>query len=324
MVVGRDHDHPFARGELADEAQHRLDLDEVEVRGRFVGEHQRRIERDRARDGDALLLAAAQVARPVRHAVLQADLGEQLGGAFLRPAPGGPGRAQRHHHVLQRGQARNEVERLEHDADGVAAVRGHRLAVEAGDDTIAEGDLARRRAEDAAETREQRRLPAPARAEQDDERSPRGRRGRVRRSGAPRSRHSSTRRRGRGCSRSGTLRTSERERGIDGDRAPQARDAREQADDDRDHGQQRGTRSRERRRASGTSVPSTNDSTRRAARPQAATIIACSASPAMTDARRHADRLEHREVAHAFERGQVDHGADDQRGDDPEQHREEA
>ena len=123
MVVGGDHHDPLAGRELADQAQHLLDLDEVEVRGRFVGEQQRRIERERAGDRDALLLAAAQVAGPVGHAVLQADLGR----AAPRPVrfalrPRDAGRPQRHHHVLQRGQARNEVERLEHDADGVAAV----------------------------------------------------------------------------------------------------------------------------------------------------------------------------------------------------------
>ena len=37
--------------------------------------------------------------------------------------------------------------------------------------------------------------------------------------------------------------------------------------------------------------------------------------------RRDANRLEHREVSQAFQRGQVDHRPDDQRRDDPEQDR---
>ena len=41
------------------------------------------------------------------------------------------GRAHRHHHVLERGQRRDEVERLEHDADGVAPVLGERRALRA-------------------------------------------------------------------------------------------------------------------------------------------------------------------------------------------------
>ena len=58
MVVGRDHDHPFLRRDLADQAQHFLDLDEVEVGSRLVGEEQRRVEGERTRDRDALLLPA--------------------------------------------------------------------------------------------------------------------------------------------------------------------------------------------------------------------------------------------------------------------------
>ena len=78
-VVVRGHHHdPLAGRELTDQAQHLLDLDEVEVRGRFVGEDQRRIERDRAGDRDALLLSAAQVAGPMGHPVLQADLGRAV------------------------------------------------------------------------------------------------------------------------------------------------------------------------------------------------------------------------------------------------------
>ena len=74
-VVGRDDHHPVAGGEFTDEPQYLLDLDEVQVRGGFVGQYQGRIERDRARDRDSLLLAAAEIARPVRYPLLQADAG---------------------------------------------------------------------------------------------------------------------------------------------------------------------------------------------------------------------------------------------------------
>ena len=44
------------RGEFADQSQHLLDLDEVEVRGGLVGQEQRRIQGERPGDRDALLL----------------------------------------------------------------------------------------------------------------------------------------------------------------------------------------------------------------------------------------------------------------------------
>ena len=68
------------RRELAQEPQHAVDLDVVEVRGRLVGEEQRRIEREGAGDGDPLLLTTRKIAGPVMHAVLEADLAEHRFG----------------------------------------------------------------------------------------------------------------------------------------------------------------------------------------------------------------------------------------------------
>ena len=73
LVVGGDDDEPAVVGELAEELQHALDLDVVEVRGRLVGEDDRRVVRERTRDRDALLLPARHVAGPVRHAVAEVD-----------------------------------------------------------------------------------------------------------------------------------------------------------------------------------------------------------------------------------------------------------
>ena len=53
----------------------------VEVAGRLVGEEQRRLVHQRAGDGDALLLAAGELARQVVLAVGQADGGERRQGA---------------------------------------------------------------------------------------------------------------------------------------------------------------------------------------------------------------------------------------------------
>ena len=57
-VVGRHHHHPIAHRQAPDEAEQLLDLDEVEVRGGFVGQDQRRVECQGARHRDPLLLAA--------------------------------------------------------------------------------------------------------------------------------------------------------------------------------------------------------------------------------------------------------------------------
>ena len=165
--MGRDDHHPVAGGEFADQPQHLLDLDEVQVRGGLVGQYQGRIERDRARDRDPLLLPAAEIARPVDHPLLQADPRQQLSGALVCRAARMARREQRHHHVLQRGEARHEVERLEHDADGVAPVVRQLVAVERGDVDVAEFDGPGGGSQDAAEAGQQRRLPAAAGTQQD-------------------------------------------------------------------------------------------------------------------------------------------------------------
>jgi hypothetical protein len=87
-------------------------------RGRLVGEHDGGPGDERARDGDALLLAAGQLARPVRAAVGEADgADERLEPLRVRPAPGD---GQRQDDVLLGGEDRQEVERLEDEPDLVA------------------------------------------------------------------------------------------------------------------------------------------------------------------------------------------------------------
>ena len=141
-----DDDEVAVVGELANELQHAVDLDVVEVRGRLVGEQHRRVVRERAGDRDALLLTAGEVGRAVVQAVFEIDLLQQRDRSFARLAPPDAGGAQRHHDVLERGQRRNQVERLEHDADGLAPVLGQRPAPQLGDFDPGDFDRARRRA----------------------------------------------------------------------------------------------------------------------------------------------------------------------------------
>ena len=121
-VVGGDDDEALTGREFADQPQHLLDLNEVQVCGGLVGQDQRRVESDRAGDGDALLLSAAEVAGAVPHPVLQTDPLQQFLGALARLPAVHACRVHRHHHVLDRGQAGQQVERLEHDPDRAAPV----------------------------------------------------------------------------------------------------------------------------------------------------------------------------------------------------------
>ena len=50
----------------------------IEIAGRLVGQQDARRIGDRARDGDALLLAAGELRRPVRQAVAQAEIGQKF------------------------------------------------------------------------------------------------------------------------------------------------------------------------------------------------------------------------------------------------------
>ena len=63
--------------DLEEELVHRAARRRVEVAGRLVGEHELRRQDQRAREGDALLLAAGELARAVRARAARADLGEQ-------------------------------------------------------------------------------------------------------------------------------------------------------------------------------------------------------------------------------------------------------
>ena len=170
-VVGGHHHHPFAGREVADQREHLLDLDVVQVCGRFIGDQQRWVQCDGPGDRNPLLLSAAEITGPVRHPVCQADAGQQFLGPFVGLLLRNPGRTQRHHHVLQRGEARHQVEGLEHDPDGVAPVVGQRVRVEGGQVDVPELDTAGRRPQNPAKTGQQGGLTASAGAQQNCQRA---------------------------------------------------------------------------------------------------------------------------------------------------------
>src|SRR5262249_6802753 len=72
----------------------------VEVSGRLVGDQDGGMRRKRARECDALLLAARKLRRVMRETLAEADGGKLLLGAPERV--GGAGKLERHRDVLER------------------------------------------------------------------------------------------------------------------------------------------------------------------------------------------------------------------------------
>ena len=68
--------------ELGQRGEHVVGGVRVEISGRLVGQQDARRIGDRARDRDPLLLAARELRRPVRQALLEPEIVEQLGGAL--------------------------------------------------------------------------------------------------------------------------------------------------------------------------------------------------------------------------------------------------
>ena len=88
VVVGHDDSvEPCSAGTRMQQVEHEGAGRRVEVAGRFVGEHEPRIVRERAGDRDALLLAAAQAARAGAEPIAETDRVEQLARPG-RPAAG--------------------------------------------------------------------------------------------------------------------------------------------------------------------------------------------------------------------------------------------
>ena len=120
-VVRDDDDRAaaVARG-LAQQAQDLRAARGVEVAGGLVGQQQRRVLNERARDRDALHLAAAQLVRSVARALGQTHATQELSGAACRGGAVASGEQGREHDVLGGRQRRQQVEELEHEADPIA------------------------------------------------------------------------------------------------------------------------------------------------------------------------------------------------------------
>ena len=146
---------------LGQRAEHLEDLAadlRVEVRGRLVGEQDRRLARQGPGDRDALLLAAGEIARQEALAVGQAHGVEHALGLGPRGGALEALDVQRVLDVLERRERGEEVELLEDEADRLLADRRQPCRPGGVDLLAVDDDPPGARREDAAEDREQRRL----------------------------------------------------------------------------------------------------------------------------------------------------------------------
>ena len=93
----------------------------IEISRRFIREQNRGIDRQRARNGDALALPARQLVRKMIRPRGQADQLEQLARPIVDFLPWPAAQVERQRHILEAGQARQEVEELKYEAELVAA-----------------------------------------------------------------------------------------------------------------------------------------------------------------------------------------------------------
>ncbi len=100
----------------------------VEIAGRFVGDENCRIGRQRAGERDALLLAAGKLGWIVMQARREADRGELLPRPRQRIGPACE--LERHRDVFQRCHGRDQMKGLEYDADAAAAETGEAVFIE--------------------------------------------------------------------------------------------------------------------------------------------------------------------------------------------------
>jgi hypothetical protein len=141
----------------------------VEVAGRLVGEEDLRPVRERARERDPLLLAAGKLGGIMVEALPEADPAEQRCGALAGAVVVAP-ELERHQHVLERGQRRQEVERLEDEADVRRPKPGPAILGKSEDVLAVQDHPTSARLVEPRQKAEKGRLAAPRRADDGQER----------------------------------------------------------------------------------------------------------------------------------------------------------
>ena len=140
----------------------------VQVAGGFIRQNEIRIVDQAAGDGHALLLAAGQLRRPVPQPLAQADHRGQGVAAFFGLPVDAALVVQRHLDVLDDRQLRNQVVRLEHEADPAGANPRQFAIVHLGHVVVAQEVRAGRGLVQATQEIQQRALPRAGRAHDGD------------------------------------------------------------------------------------------------------------------------------------------------------------
>ena len=167
-IVGRDQHGRAPRVHLAQQIHDVERQIRIEIARRLVGKNQHRVVHQRARDGDALLLAARQLLRIRVHPVLQPHPLQHLKRLALLRRDRRAEHARHDRDVFEHGLSRNQLEVLEDEPDAAAVglhlprrqpreiLSGHR------DRAVARQALAQQQAQE-------RRLAGAARAGEEDE-----------------------------------------------------------------------------------------------------------------------------------------------------------
>ncbi len=123
---------PHVLGDLVQQPGDLVRRARIQVPGRFVGEDQHRVGEQRARDRHALLLPRRKLVGPVAQSVAQADLLQPLGRLLLSLRAVLAVQKQRQRGVIHGVEDRDQVEKLEDEADLAATQLRQRIIRQAG------------------------------------------------------------------------------------------------------------------------------------------------------------------------------------------------
>src|SRR5271157_206020 len=154
VLLVRDHDDGLAG--IVELAQHFHDFitgGRVQVTGGFVGQDDVGVVDQRAGDGHALLLTPGELGRPVVDSIAQADQGGELDRSLVRLVADFTASLvrQRKLDILEHGVLRDQVVRLEDEAEVAAADLGKLVIIEPRDVAPTQEVLAAGRAVEAAQ-----------------------------------------------------------------------------------------------------------------------------------------------------------------------------
>ena len=123
-VVGHDDEGEPVVVHAIEHVEHLAAGDRVEVSRRFVREEKRRLHHCGTGEGDPLALATGELIGAVSGAIAQIDSLERFEGALAPLRRRDAGEHHRELDVLERGEAGDEMEELEHETDVTLAELG--------------------------------------------------------------------------------------------------------------------------------------------------------------------------------------------------------